>query len=825
MRDVLASLPAAAAYLTGPELVVEFANSACRELIGGRDVVGLPLREALPELAAQERIEKLRRVLAAGEPAPEDVTGVQVSRGGGQAGQVFADFAFQPVPGAHGAAAGILMCAADVTGRVRDERQIEALNRELTLAEARYRTLFAAMPQGVIHYGADGAIIDVNPAACEILGRDPADMTAWPMIPDGQAVHEDGTPFRPQDLPMRAALERGEIIGGVVAGVPHGRTGEVRWLQITAVPAVRDYQGRPRRAYVIFTDLTEQRRMEAALRESTGLLGQLRESNVLGVVASTERGAYDANDAFLDMIGYSRDDLAAGRISYRSITPPDWAGRDRDAVEQLRRSGAFQPYDKEYLHRDGHRVPVMVGGATVDQQPLRWVTFVVDLTARQRAEKERSDLHNRERAARAQAEYARERLTFLLRAGSMVAATRDRHELLEHAAQLVVPALADHCVVFLPAPDGALHATSLAHVDPARAPVLAEFRQHTIPAAGPMNIQAAFTTGTSQLMHDVDVQLSKWHDLAPGLVEVLARLRAGSVLATPLMVDGRPAGVLALARDAQRSGFASTDIEVVEEFARRMSAGMAAADTFAREHTIAETLQRALLPGVLPEIAGLDLAVSYLPASDGVHVGGDWYDAFPLADGSIGLVIGDVTGHNIASASIMGQVRSLLRAYALDHQGPAEVLRRTNDALSWLLPDALATAVYAVLDPATGELTYASAGHPPPLASTGAGGFEYLDDAPGTILGALPGAAQRAGHRRLPPGGKLLFYTDGLIEDRYRDISDGLSTLSATLTRAPASTAAGICAAAEQVLSSAPTRADDVCLLAIQLPRAVGTPP
>ena len=124
--------------------------------------------------------------------------------------------------------------------------------------------------------------------------------------------------------------------------------------------------------------------MEAALKENASLLDRLREANVLGVVVSTEQGAYEANDAFLAIIGCTREDLAAGRISYPSITAPEWAARDRDAFEQLLAKGAIQPYEKEYLHRDGHRVPVLVGGAAVGSDPLRWVTFVVDLTARQR---------------------------------------------------------------------------------------------------------------------------------------------------------------------------------------------------------------------------------------------------------------------------------------------------------------------------------------------------------------------------------------------------------------------------------------------------------
>jgi PAS domain S-box-containing protein len=671
------------------------------------------------------------------------------------------------------------------------------------------------MPQGVIHFNADGSVIGANPAACDILGIEAAAMRTLPLAPGRQAVQEDGSPYRPEDLPVAVALRTGEVVADVVVGIPRGRAGEVRWLRVTAVPDARDHEGRPHRAYSIITDLTGQRRMEAALQENAVLLGRLRDANVLGVVASSEQGAYEANDAFLDIIGYNREDLAAGRISYQAITAPEWAGRDQAAFEQLLAKRAFQPYEKEYLHRDGHRVPVLVGGAAIDSEPLRWVTFVVDLTARQRAERERAGLLAREQAARSEADSAREQLSFLLRAGAFAAATRNRHELLEHAAQLVVPGLADQCVVFLPTAEGTLHASSLAHRDRERAPVLAEFRDHEIPTAGPMAIQVAYTTGTSQVIRGATAQMSRV--LPPGLGSTIARLRADSVLAAPLMAGRRPVGVMALARDSDRPPFAETDVKVAEEWARLLADAMANAETSAREHTIAETLQHAILPGDLPAVPGLGLAAGYLSASDGVHVGGDWYDVFPLGDNRIGLVIGDVAGHSITSASIMGQVRSMLRAYAIDHPHPGYALQRTNTALARLLPEAMASAVYAVLDTATGDLTYANAGHPPPLITTETGQAEYLDDASGVMLGACADISLPASKRRLTPGTGLLFYTDGLIEDPRRDIDEGLTALAATLTQSGARTADQIRDAAESIMHDRPSRADDVCLLAAHL--------
>jgi PAS domain S-box-containing protein len=815
MQELMASLPAAVAYLSGPDLVIDFANDACFQLVGDRELLGRPLSEALPELAEQGEVEILARIMETAEPVRGSQAEVLIHRHG-QAGQRFVDYVYQPVRAAGGGVAGILLYAADVTAHVRDRRELEEVADRLATAEERYRTLFETMPQGVIHYAADGSVLGANPASRRILGLSESEMTGWPQATVRRSVHEDGTQFRLEELPVRRALSTGRMVSDVMMGVPHGHTGELRWLLATAVPDARDDQGRPQRAYVMYTDLTEQRKVEAALRESTSLLGRLREANVLGVVTSTEQGAYEANDAFLDIIGYSHDDLAAGRVSYESITAPQWAVRDRRALEQLRRAGAFRPYDKEYVHRDGHRVPVLVGGAVIDWNPLRWVTFVVDLTARQHAEREHAELLARERAALAEASSAGERLTFLMRAGALVAATHDRDELLDQVTQLLVPSLADYCVVFLPTADGRLCASALTHGDPARARKLAALREHPVPAAGPLMSQRAYTTGTTQLVRDIAAELPSWAAVAPDMAEIVASVYPRSALAAPLQAGQRTLGVMVMGRSSGRPRFAGADAEVVEEIARRVATGLANADTFAREHAIAETLQRSILPEILPQIPGLDLAVRYLPATQGANVGGDWYDAFPLQGGRIALVTGDVAGHSIGSASIMGQVRSMLRAYAIDNPDPGRVLRRTNTALARLLPDALASVVYAVLDLGTGDLTYANAGHPPPVVVTGTGQAEYLDDTTGIMLGACADATFTTGLRRLSPGTGLLCYTDGLIEDRHRDITKGLLLLAETLRLSAPFSAEQMCATVQASLLGAAHRADDVCLLAAQ---------
>jgi PAS domain S-box-containing protein len=441
MQEIFSSLPLGVAFLTGPDLVFQFANGEYRRYVGGRDLIGRPLREALPELP-REHLEAVARAARIGRPFQNRESEVWIRQHGAESEQMFVDRLYQPVSDDAGGVAGVLICINDVTEHVRARRRLEVLADRLALTQERYRTLFETLPQGVVHYNADGTILGANPAARDILGLPPEAMTTWPIDRERRAVHEDGLPFREEDLPVVAAMRTGAVVADVVIGMPRGRTGELRWLKVTAVPDARDQQGRPQRVYAMFTDITEQRRAEAKVQQSNRLLGALRDANVLGVLVAGEDGrVLEANDAYLDIIGYSRKDLESGRISWRMLTPPQWAGRDKEALEQVQRAGACRPYEKDYIHRDGHRVPVLIGSAAISRHPLRGATFVVDLSGRQRREQERAALVEREQAARKEADTAKERLAFLLQAGDLVPATENRDDLVRQVSELVETAV------------------------------------------------------------------------------------------------------------------------------------------------------------------------------------------------------------------------------------------------------------------------------------------------------------------------------------------------------------------------------------------------
>ena len=202
MRQLIGSLPAAVAYLSVPDLVIDFANDAFLRLVGSRDLAGRPLSEALPELAAQGQVERLARSMETGELVRGSKAEVWIHRRG-QAERRFVDCVYQPVRDAGGGVTGILLFAADVSAHIRDQRELTEMAGQLAAAEERSRALFETMPPGVVYYAADGSVLSANPAARRILGLSEAEMTTWPLATVRRAVHEDGTRFRPEELPVR----------------------------------------------------------------------------------------------------------------------------------------------------------------------------------------------------------------------------------------------------------------------------------------------------------------------------------------------------------------------------------------------------------------------------------------------------------------------------------------------------------------------------------------------------------------------------------------------------------------------------------------------
>lgn len=278
----------------------------------------------------------------------------------------------------------------------------------------------------------------------------------------------------------------------------------------------------------------------------------------------------------------------------------------------------------------------------------------------------------------------------------------------------------------------------------------------------------------------------------------------------PLTVGPNLLGVLELCRD--EPDFGEDDVPFVTAVAARSAVGLRNAVEYEREREMAEQLQLALLP-ILDTPADLRLCARYLPAARGVNVGGDWFDAFTRPDGTIVLTVGDVTGHGLEAAVIMGKLQNALRAYATEGHGPAETLRLTHNLLRGWHSSLLATAVVIDLELETGRIRWANAGHLPVFVADANGAVRSLDEPNAPLMGVPFTFEIQEYETDLSPGDTVLLYTDGLVERRAQPIDSGMERL-AEVFRAAACGAPDECGdrILEEMLGS-DEHDDDVCLL------------
>ncbi|MFJ6661804.1 SpoIIE family protein phosphatase [Streptomyces sp. NPDC091377] len=270
-------------------------------------------------------------------------------------------------------------------------------------------------------------------------------------------------------------------------------------------------------------------------------------------------------------------------------------------------------------------------------------------------------------------------------------------------------------------------------------------------------------------------------DLADAYPGIPLDATEGARAFLPLIASGRRVGSCILGFDRERR-FTTEERTVLTALAGLIAHAMEKAQRYDSEAALARGLQRALLPRRLSAPPGVETAGRYLPGTQGMDVGGDWYDVVEAGDG-VALVIGDVQGHGVQAAATMGQLRSVVRAFALDDRPPDEVLSGTNRLLIDLDPGQFASCCYIRLDPATGRARIARAGHPPPLLRAPDGRTGRLDTPAGVVLGVITDARYPVAEVTLEPGAILALYTDGLVERPGLDIDDGIGALRTALAR------------------------------------------
>lgn len=312
-------------------------------------------------------------------------------------------------------------------------------------------------------------------------------------------------------------------------------------------------------------------------------------------------------------------------------------------------------------------------------------------------------------------------------------------------------------------------------------------------------IEGARSTSTGPAEPLEDVAELDWHTVN---VKLLA---SRAITAGPHRV-----GALALVRSWE-SEVAEIDEALVDEFAARVATAIENAHRFTRERRVSRSFQRALLPEVLPSGGHYTTHASYAPATDESDIGGDWYDAFELADGRTVLSIGDVAGHGLKAAVIVGEVRQTFRVAAMENRDPAAVLDMANRLLMQRPEPTMVTALFGIYDGTT--FTYASAGHPPPVLGTVEGTAEQLPIA-GMPLGIEPVEAQHSWTVTIPSGSLLVLYTDGLIECDRDVLAGERRVLDAVAEEAAQPSADPAAAIRERVLGPRQNR-DDIAILSL----------
>ena len=306
-------------------------------------------------------------------------------------------------------------------------------------------------------------------------------------------------------------------------------------------------------------------------------------------------------------------------------------------------------------------------------------------------------------------------------------------------------------------------------------------------------------------------------------VRTLGRLAAGtSVLALPLRGRKAVLGLLVLTRrpvkepaadPAGHGRFDAADTATASHLATQAGLAVDTALRYSHEREIADQLQRSMLPTHLPQPHGVRLAHRYLPGERGAQVGGDWYDAVPLPGNRVALIVGDVMGHSLTSAAIMGQLRTSAQTLAALDLPPHEVLYHLDEQAQRLGREQhLATCVYAVYDPIANRVVLANAGHVPPVLIQPDGRTELLDLPSGAPIG-VGGVDFSSVELSAPPGSAMLLFTDGLVETRRRPISTGLELLRARLATTHRHSPEHLCQDALRILPPG-DRGDDIALLA-----------
>lgn len=429
------------------------------------------------------------------------------------------------------------------------------------------------------------------------------------------------------------------------------------------------------------------------------------------------------------------------------------------------------------------------------------------------------------KAVSGRAEVARERLKLLYDAGLRVGTTLDVVQTADELARVAVPRFADFVSVdladaVLRGEEPAATATGMRRV------AVSGIRDdHPLYEKGrlidflPSTPQArGYGTGHSELVSDLSTAMD-WRAQDPVRAQKIVNYGIHSLIAAPIQARGVVLGMANFLRSKEHGPFDEEELSLAEELVARAAVSIDNARRYTREHALAVTLQRSLLPRALPEQSALEVGYRYLPAQSGVS--GDWFDVIPLPGSRVAMVVGDVVGHGLHAAATMGRLRTAVHNFSTLDLPPDELLSHLDDLVGRIDQDEAstqaatgvvgATCLYAIYDPVTCRCVMARAGHLAPALVSPDGSVTFPDLPAGPPLG-LGGMPFQTAELDLAEGTQLVLYTDGLIEDRTRDLDVGMELLREALAGHPHRSPEESCQAVlDELLPGGPT--DDVALL------------
>lgn len=636
-------------------------------------------------------------------------------------------------------------------------------------SDARKSAILESALDCIMSMDHEGRVIEFNPAAektfgytrDEALGKEMAELVIPPSLREQH----------------RAALERYLETG---TGTIIGRRLELRGMRkdgsefpvelaITRV----DLPGPP-----VFTgyvrDITDRKRFEQELREGELRLRQALAAGQMGAWTWDIAGsAVSWSEGLERMHGLEPGSFPGTFEAFQQDIHPE----DKERVLGAIRAAVHEqaPYHIQYriVRPDGAVRWLEARGEVYRDDsgtPLRMSGVCTDVSERRDAEEVRARLLEGEQAARAQAEEAKERLAFLAEASRLLSSSLNFERTLQKLAKLVVPRMADWCSIDVPE-DGSIRQLAIEHVDPAKVQLARELRErYPVDPAASEGLPKVLRTGEPLLYPEIADELLEQVAEDSEHLQIIRDLGMISGMVVPLVARGRVLGVISFVSSESGRRFDADDLELAKDLAARAAVAVDNARLYQERSNIARTLQQSLLPPGLPEIPGIEVAARYQPTGEGNQVGGDFYDLFERTSSDWIVAIGDVCGKGPDAAAVTGLARHTLRAAGIREQRPSRALELLNDALLRGGSDRFCTVVCGRIERSGDRvrLTVACGGHPLPHVLRASGVVEPVGEH-GTLLGVFPDPEVRDVTVELEPGDAVIFYTDGVVEDRRPD--------------------------------------------------------